>query len=267
MVKALFVGDWGKAGSQLDRVSASMNAIGNTRSIFFLGDNFYEVGVKSVDDDLWNKVFLTKFRPDRRYFAILGNHDYLSNEQAQVEFQRGGWTMPNRFYSVKLTMNCLVIALDTIQLAPSASQSFGIMREKLRPAQTQLKWLEHTLSTARASSSQIKWIIVLGHYPVISDGVYGDSVELRSVLKPLFRKYSVNLYISGHEHNFQHLTEDGITYIVCGSGSKTNHPLEGGRRLLWGTTAGGFLELDILSERLEGVFCDETGRVTYSFRL
>jgi hypothetical protein len=39
-------------------------------------------------------------------------------------------------------------------------------------------------------------------------------------LLPLFARGGARVVFSGHEHNFQHSTHDGIDYFVTGAGSK-----------------------------------------------
>ena len=62
----------------------------------------------------------------------------------------------------------------------------------------QLEWIEKTLSESTAD-----YIIVGGHYPVLSIGHHGPTDQLITKLKPLLEKYQVNAYICGHDHNMQ----------------------------------------------------------------
>ena len=55
----------------------------------------------------------------------------------------------------------------------------------------------------------------------MSNGVYGVNEQLVILLLPLFKKYDVKLYISGHDHNLQHIIYKHQNYIftqiICGS--------------------------------------------------
>jgi hypothetical protein len=44
-------------------------------------------------------------------------------------------------------------------------------------------------------------------------------------LEPLLEKYGVRLYMSGHEHNLQHLHVDGANphYLISGGGSRSDY--------------------------------------------
>ena len=82
----------------------------------------------------------------------------------------------------------------------------------------QLAHIRRMLDEARALEA--RWIVVVGHYPVVSAGIVtytsdikkscvhhmivlmlqgsnGDTVELHTYLKPLLEEYSVDAYISG----------------------------------------------------------------------
>ena len=64
----------------------------------------------------------------------------------------------------------------------------------------QINWLENKLK----QNNNIK--IVHGHYPIFTMGVYQRCKELSKILIPIFKKYNVQYYISGHEHNIQFLS-------------------------------------------------------------
>jgi len=45
-------------------------------------------------------------------------------------------------------------------------------------------------------------------------------------LKPLLEKYSVAMYLSGHDHNMQHLKQNGVHYVLVGAGHELKHKQE-----------------------------------------
>ncbi|EWM20450.1 purple acid phosphatase [Nannochloropsis gaditana] len=87
------IGDWGSGTSNQSAVAATMGAWGkryNPQFIVALGDNFYENGVDSVDDPLWNTRYCSVYTDpallDVPWYAILGNHDYYGGyADAQIE--------------------------------------------------------------------------------------------------------------------------------------------------------------------------------------
>jgi 3',5'-cyclic AMP phosphodiesterase CpdA len=65
-----------------------------------------------------------------------------------------------------------------------------------------------------AKESQATWIIVAGHYPIVSRGEHGDILELLTYLQPLLEKYDVDAYICGHDHISEHLVLVFYFYII-----------------------------------------------------
>lgn len=58
---------------------------------------------------------------------------------------------------------------------------------------TYLRWLEADLKAASEDPNR-PWIIAYGHRPIAS--------EIKATVTPLFQKYGVELYISGHQHSY-----------------------------------------------------------------
>src|ERR1043166_3169142 len=68
----------GDAGAAPDKVGDAIKKLHQQKpidAILYLGDNFYECGVKSTTDPQWHRVdhFSAVGVP---IFAVLGNHDY-----------------------------------------------------------------------------------------------------------------------------------------------------------------------------------------------
>lgn len=89
-----------------------------------LGDNFYPSGVTSVDDPKWQTNWKDLFLdcPELRvpWQAVLGNHDYVGSDWAQIDFTTsdlntdGLWQMPDRvcyFLSAVWALNLLGIEI------------------------------------------------------------------------------------------------------------------------------------------------------------
>ena len=113
-----------------------------------------------------------------------------------------------------------------------------------------LKWLEADLKTAQANRTSAPWIIVHGHRPLYCscDGdCDGAATAVRTGVERLFFEYGVDLYICGHEHDYERMYDiaphknllhpwlsgkttkattnmPATTYIVVGSaGNQENH--------------------------------------------
>lgn len=75
------------------------------RYVLLLGDNFYENGVKSIEDPLWNtfeSLFSDKAFQEMPFYSVLGNHDYHYSPFSQVLYSLTPssyrWYMPNLWY-------------------------------------------------------------------------------------------------------------------------------------------------------------------------
>jgi predicted phosphodiesterase len=88
-----------------------------------------------------------------------------------------------------------------------------------RDAQT--GWLEEQLK-----DQSVRHSIIVTHIPPFTSGKYEkDGGPLRSRWVPLFEASNVRLVLSGHDHNYQRLEVNGITYVVSGGGSTSLYPL------------------------------------------
>lgn len=201
----------------------------NINAILSLGDNFYNYGVSSVEDPRWTE-FEKAYRLKCPFYAILGNHDYLGNVQAQINYSsyiKTFWRMPSRYYEKKFLFpdgqeGVHVFFLDTFTLCPNESQrcSVGMGMHDFKSFAIdfgQYQWLEQQLSKSLAP-----WKVVVGHYPVVSNGMHGNTKELVEHLLPILKKYNVDFYLSGHDHDLEFIRKDDINFIVSGTGCSSN---------------------------------------------
>ena len=191
--------------------------------LVLLGDNFYPSGVISENGKSWENIRKAKIKIP--IFPILGNHDYLLNPYAQIRHTSDDykWSFPYFYYKVTVN-NYDLFLIDTCILQPNYSNiTEDIMNKKIVNYENEriemIKWLEHELKKSKNKK------IVIGHYPIISLGIYGVNNDLFSMLIDLFEKYNVLAYISGHDHNLQiHSVKNNcsnyqLKHMVSGSGS------------------------------------------------
>jgi len=186
-----------------------------------LGDNFYPNGVSSIYDTQWNDKLHSVFTNNIPIFGILGNHDYQQDPRTQIKYTeiQNQWKMPNFYYDLIIQNNIHLIFIDTILLGKDIT-TFLLDKESLYLYnnlwrdynENQKLWLEKTLQ-----NSKCKWKIVCGHYPLYSNGPHIISKDLQTYLIPLLEKYKIDIYFSGHDHNFQHISKNNINYIISGS--------------------------------------------------
>lgn len=226
--------------------------------IILLGDNFYPFGVNSKNDLRWNFIDQYEFK---NLYAILGNHDYLGNIKCQIEHDK--WIMEKHYFSKKFD-SFEIFFLDTNILVPDYSNlNYNIVKSKinvepLEESKKQLDWLSEELS----KTNKLK--IVVGHYPIFSFGMYGINKKLFDLLFPIFRKYNVDLYVSGHDHNLQIIdiiTNDfNFKQIVSGAGSCLYPILKNCSNKVF--SKNGYITFDTINQNLNIV--DTSKNIIYS---
>jgi len=175
---------------------------------------FYEDGVKSVDDPLWNidfKQIYTHSSLQVPWYNVLGNHDWRGNPQAEIDYSKidKRWILPNNYYSFKVpisnSINATFIMLDTTPIV-----------DKTNDYKAQLEWLDTELY-----STKDDWVFVAGHHYVY-DSV-GHLKQMHDLVNPILRKHNVTVYISGHRHRLEFLTDKKVHYIISGAGSRIDN--------------------------------------------
>jgi tartrate-resistant acid phosphatase type 5 len=273
----LVLGDWGRRGK------ASQQAVANqmiayarkTHPAFIVttGDNFYEQGVRSVKDPHWTISFTNVYKELTEYYdwyPVLGNHDYEghANPKAEIDYQQVNprWHMPF-YYSTMVTSTAdgqqvRFLFIDTSPFYTLYYKTGGYPYILQQDTAQQRRWIESTLANAKE-----EWKFVVGHHPVYSSGSeHGITPELISMLKPMLEKYKVQAYISGHEHNMQHLqrAHSDVDYFVCGAGGDvipTGHFMP----TTFGAGVSGFADIAIRNDSLFLKFINKDGNIIYNY--
>jgi acid phosphatase len=228
-VTILVVGDLGDvpgAVSAQVEVADLMARIASSEAVdavFLAGDNFHNHGVRDVDDCLWQERFHRVYTRGELasipFFAVLGNHDYCGNPQAQLDYSMlapGRWNMPARHYSVRWGKLLEVGCIDTN--FPDRSGFFPLPLDRLE---------------RRLRRSTAHWKLVVGHRPIFSGGIYRKvQPHLRWIFEAFLRRSGSVLYLSGHDHAMQHLEFSSmvggsiVRQLVVGSGGSKLRPVE-----------------------------------------
>jgi len=274
------MGDWGRNGAdhqkevarQMGKTAAEVRA----QFIVATGDNFYPSGVISKADPLFKYSFediYTDFSLQWDWYLVLGNHDYKSNPDAQVEYSSISrrWKMPARYYSKTFNINndptqqVLMLFIDTNPLIPEfyKNAEYG-PNVKGQDTTKQKRWIEKTLKEAPAS---IKWKVVVGHHPMYSGGsrtIGYDTKAIRNSLKTVFDKYGVDVYLTGHEHSLQYIKPPGTTHhFISGAASeKTPARLVDYSRMA--ASDYGFMLFSVKENYLRVQTINDEGKILYS---
>jgi tartrate-resistant acid phosphatase type 5 len=186
-------------------------------SVLVLGDNVYDEGEPWLFQDRIEKPYEPLFKAGVKFFPILGNHDVRKGfEEQQLQY----WGAP-RFYSVKVTPEVELFALDTTLYLPQYDECYTSRSDwALKQAEVQTQWFKAALK-----NSTSKYKLVMGHYPLYSSGMHSVKPEsllkLRAMLEPILVENNVDLYLAGHEHHYERSQPiKGILHVVSGAAGR-----------------------------------------------
>ncbi|MCP2259296.1 Calcineurin-like phosphoesterase [Streptoalloteichus tenebrarius] len=247
-----------------------------------LGDNIYENGPESPEDDEFHTKFeLPNAGLDVPWLMVLGNHDCSGiipgsggrpsrgDHEVAYHSRSARWWMPARYYSVALPQRSdrpvvEFFALDTNPVASTVMQTDPHYHWNGPFMRAQRAWLDRALAQSTAT-----WKVVLAHHPFRNNGKHGNAGEYDGIvigdytsgrhLAELYREIVVgraDFVLSGHDHTMQLLDTGpdwkGTEQVVCGASAK--HGDGSGRRTnkaFWQDLASlGFMLMKIREDRV-----------------
>ena len=202
MTRILAVGDFGVGGTTERATGAAIEAweASNPANVLLtLGDNDYTESPTAFEQN-WSDAFGWLAGAFVHVRGTLGNHDVVvQGGRYELDTLR----MPAKRYERSFP------GLDLFVLN---SNSVG---------DRQTAWLARHLAASTA-----RWKIVSFHHPAYTCGGYLSNPAVVSRWVPLFRKYGVDLVLSGHDHNYQRFAPShGVTYVVHGGGGQELYSL------------------------------------------
>ena len=259
----IVIGDTGTGRADQYKVAAAMAERANRDGLAFilmLGDNFYENGVQSVDDPQWKTKFEDVYADPALQvpvYAVLGNHDYRGNIQAQIDYTRRSerWRMPAAYYTFTRHLG------DGTRIQFFAIDSNPIHnREADAPAQ--LAWLDRELG-----KSDARWKIVFGHHTLYSHSIRGYNETMIAQIEPLLTRHKVDLYLAGHDHTLEmHKPVKGVNYVVSGGGAGPDkaYRVEWSDESYYAATLGGFVFIRASKDELVIEFVRQDAKTQYA---
>lgn len=205
------IGDFGKAGVGEGQVATLVQSW-KPDFIITTGDNNYPAGAaETLDDNVgqyyhdyieFDATYRGRYKDQgsltNRFFPALGNHDWhnvvgvrpyldyfkLPGNERYYQFSAG----PVDFF-----------ALDSDEHEPDGNTANSV----------QATWLRAALKASTAA-----WKIVYMHHPPYSSGQHGSNAWMHWP----FATWGASLVLSGHDHDYEHIAIDHMTYLVCGLG-------------------------------------------------
>ena len=201
------IGDYGEAGPD-ELAVANLVKSWNPNFIITLGDNNYDIGSASTIDRNIGQYYHEFIHPYfgsygqgdtvNRFFPSLGNHDWLA---PGIDPYLNYFSLPGneRYYDyVKGPVHFFVIDSDT-------NETDGIDSSSV-----QAQWLKNSLAV---SSSRFN--IVYFHDPPYCSGFIHGSEE---IMRWPFKQWGASTVMAAHEHLYERITRNGLTYFVNGLG-------------------------------------------------
>lgn len=283
----LMIGDWGTnkyLGQQIAVAGAMKNFVDkrqiHPQSLFLLGDNWYGTMLDGVKSSRWQtqfeQMYPTSHFPGKCY-AVLGNHDYEYKVTSKAEMQLAyaaanpgtRWTMPSKWYTFNWPEQNPVIkfiCLDT-NLPGSKGDFFKFtitMHKEERDAE--YAWLKAELAKPRTTP----FVACVAHHPVYTNGVHKDNPILIKDIEPLLRQYKVDFWISGHDHDLQHLefANHPTSFVVSGGGGAelVDWTVDPSTRGPYGGKMLGFSDLEATRDAIILRHFDQNGKEVHAFR-
>lgn len=260
-VRFVAVGDAGRGDPAQHAVAAAMATVCAQRGcdgVLYLGDNFYDDGVESVDDPEFQSKFEAPYAAiDLPFYVVNGNHDLAADGTDYQAWKADlyvrytdlsdKWTMPAPWYTARIR-DVELFALDTTQALYANVDAQGA-------------WLEEALDTSDA-----RWRIVLGHHPFRSNGEHGDVREPLGSMLDRVLCGRADLYVGAHDHTLQWLQPVcGLEVLVSGAGASTTSLVGGANPARYQSDDHvGFVWIELDGERMTAAFYDSGARQLYT---
>jgi tartrate-resistant acid phosphatase type 5 len=251
------IGDFGMAGEPEGAV-ANLVKSWSPEFIVTTGDNNYPDGEAATIDANIGQYYQEFIYPytggygpgsaTQRFFPVLGNHDWVVGyprpyldyfglgDQRYYHFDWG----PARFFM-----------LDSMPGEPD-----GISADSV-----QGQWLQRELA-----ATDLPWRIVVMHHPPFSSGHHGSSDWMQWP----YAAWGANLVLAGHDHSYERMEVDGITYLVNGLGGGARYaPGDEGApgSVAFFNKDHGAMLIELSGNRLKAQFVTRAGVVVDGFEL
>ncbi|HQQ84098.1 MAG TPA: metallophosphoesterase, partial [Cyclobacteriaceae bacterium] len=111
-----------------------------------------------------------------------------------------------------------LVVVDTSPFDKSLYGDPAFIAKVRRDTTTQKHWMDSVFSLKDAD-----WTLVAGHHPVYTGGARANQYNpVGESLLPIFSRYNIPVYFSGHEHDLQHLRAPNhpTHQFISGAGSE-----------------------------------------------
>jgi tartrate-resistant acid phosphatase type 5 len=251
------IGDYGSAG-QAELDVANQVKSWNPDFIVTVGDNNYNSGSADTMDANIGQYYHDFIYPYsgaygagatyNRFFPILGNHDwYTNNAQPYLDY----FSLPgNKRYYDFVRGPVHFFMLDSYENEADGNTETSV----------QATWLKNALLTSASP-----WNLVLVHYAPFSSGLHGSNTTLQWP----YQAWGADAVLSGHDHTYERITQNGLPYFVNGLGGYSIYNFDvpiAGSQFRYNADYGAML-VDATDTAINFQFINRSGIVLDSFSL
>jgi hypothetical protein len=237
------IGDYG-TNTQDEANVAALVTSWNPDFVLTVGDNIY--ADPNNDPSHWERHvgdyygqfikgrgdnrYPTQTSPTQRFFPSVGNHDVANPIVLPgPPYYTGGANAVRTGYldyfhfdpsdpAGRLPSGQHRPALSYYEFRRGPAHFFALDSEAaffdLESADEQAFWLE-----TRARASDAPWKFVYFHHPSYSSGQHGDQEHMQWA----FADWGISAVFTGHDHTYERIERDGITYFVNGLGGQVRY--------------------------------------------
>jgi tartrate-resistant acid phosphatase type 5 len=254
------IGDYGAGGPSEADVAALVKSW-NPDFVITVGDNNYDEGEASTIDTNIGQYYHDFIFPYQgtygagatvnRFFPSLGNHDWETTVGGLPQPYLDYFTLPGNERYYEFTWGPVhFMAIDSDGGEPDGISSTS----------PQALWLKNALANSTAP-----WQVVYMHHPPYSSSYHGSTAELQWP----YAQWGADVVLAGHDHVYERIQQDGITYLVDGLGGASIGPFYTpipGDQVRYSADYGALL-VDASASSMTFQFITRTGQVIDSFTI
>lgn len=244
------IGDYGNCAYSCANEQAVANLVHSwgPNAIFTVGDNSYEGGT-ALEVPRDQAPYAADVQAGR-FFQVTGNHDWGNTCNAAAINPSTAFFGRPPHYVADLGNGLIDFFATDMNCADPGGDS---------ATSAQATWYR----SAVAASGAI-WKITGEHQAFYSSGHHGTQPYTHWAILP-----AIDLYLSGHDHDFEHLIESGQHFVVDGAGGRNLTGI--GARVpgsVWADASHfGAVRLTVTPDTLTVEFVAVSGLVEHSFQL
>ncbi len=225
-------------------------------ALLVLGDNQYETGALSDFENYYDPLMGAGVGLKQKTYPVVGNHEYLtSGASGYFSYFGSRAGDPHKGYYATDVAGWRLVAANS-----NCAQVGGCA-----PESPQGRFIAQQLASAGPCA------LVFEHHPAITDGQYAPGTPTGEELFALAFQGGADLFLSGHDHNYQRFAprdpdgsvdpDRGLTQFVVGTGGRSHYSFSDTDRSQYRSSQNGALRLTLGARSYAFEFVDVSGTV------